>query len=94
MNQANQPQKDILTQMEKTEHWMILRNCCLALASVAQLVRCHPARQKVAGWISGEGTCLGSGPSPVGARARGSRLVFLSHISVSLSLPSPLSKNK
>ena len=35
-----------------------------ALTSMAQWVGHHPANQKVAGLIPGQGTCLGCGPGP------------------------------
>ena len=57
---------------------------------MAQLVERHPAGQKVASLIPGQGTCLGCGPRPqLGVYER-------QPIDASLpfSLPSPLSKNK
>ena len=62
----------------------------IALTVVALLVGCHPANQKVADLIPGEGTYLGYGlnaPSLVGALAEGNQSMFLS---LSFSLPSPL----
>ena len=35
-----------------------------ALAGVAQWTECRTARQRVAGLIPSQGTCLGSGPGP------------------------------
>ena len=34
------------------------------LTAMAQLVGCRPAKQKVAGSVPGQGTCLGCGFSP------------------------------
>ena len=69
-----------------------------ALAGMAQLVGCRPAKWKVASLILGQGTSLGFRPSPqlgcvseVNDQCFSHTLMFLS---LSLSLPSPLSKNK
>ena len=61
-----------------------------ALAGVAQWIKCQPTNHRVAGWIPSQGTCR---PGPQwGGRIRGNHtLMFLS---LSLSLPSPFSKNK
>ena len=71
--------------------------CFQALAGVAQWTEHHPANQKVAGLIPGQGTCLGCGPGPqLGACE--SQLIDISlpiHVSLHLFLPPfPLSKNK
>ena len=63
-----------------------------ALAGVAQWIECEPANQRVIGSIPSQGTCLGCGPGQVPSREcrRGNHtLIFLS---LSFSLPSPLSK--
>ena len=57
---------------------------------VAQLVRYHPAKTKVAGSIPSWGTSLGCGFILVRVCTRGNQLMFLSHIDVSLSLPPSL----
>ena len=36
----------------------------LALAGVTQWIECWPVNQRVAGLISGPGTCLSCGPGP------------------------------
>ena len=46
----------------------------------------HPAKQKVADSVSGQGTCLGWGPGPQLGHVRGNPSLFLSHIKVSLPL--------
>ena len=72
----------------------------IALDSMAQLVRHHPANLKVAGLIPGQGTCLGCGlhaPLLVRALAEGNQLMFfltLMFLFLSFSLPSLLSKIK
>ena len=59
-----------------------------ALTSVAQLLGRRPRKQKVPGMLPGQGTCLGHGLVPwVGCLHQP---IFLS---LSFSLPSPLSKN-
>lgn len=46
---------------------------------MAPVVECSLARQKVAGWIPGQDTCLGDQPTPQGwAPARGNRWMFSS----------------
>ena len=58
-----------------------------ALANVAQLVGHHPIKQKVAGSIPGQGKSLGGRPGPrLGTCARSNRLMFLSHVDISLTL--------
>ena len=42
-----------------------------SLAGVAQWTECRPANQKVTGLIPSQGTCLGCGPDPEVAHARG-----------------------
>ena len=66
-----------------------------ALAGVAQWIECQPVNLRITGSIPSQSTCLGCGAGPQ-LEARGSRLMYLSHIDVSLSfsLLSPLSKNK
>ena len=66
------------------------------LAGVAQWVECQPVNQKVTGLIPSQGTCLGHRPDPGWGAVRGSQMIFLSHINVSLPLfLSPFrSKNK
>ena len=56
-----------------------VKTCQTALAGVAQWIEPWPAHQKVEGSVPSQGACLGCGP------------MFLS---LSFSLPSPLSKNK
>ena len=66
----------------------------LALTGVAQWIECQPARQKLAGLIPSQGTCLGCGPDPqLGAWERQLIYVSLTHrcFSPSLSLSLPLS---
>ena len=61
-------------------------------AGIAQWIECGPVNQRVACSIPSQGTCLGCGPSPQLGCSRGNHtLMFLS---LSLSFPSPLSKNK
>ena len=63
-----------------------------ALAGVAQWIEHQPANQSVTGLIPSQGTCLGCRPGPSWGCTRGKHtLMFLS---LSFSLPSPLSKNK
>ena len=62
----------------------------IGLTSVAQLFGHHPAKWKVTGSISSQGTCLGCHLFLTGACRRGSRLKFLPHIDVSLPLFLPL----
>ena len=68
-----------------------------AVSGKAEKITCCPdccgsggwalsCEQKVAGSIPSQGTCLVVGPVLVGACARGNRLIFLSHIHVSLPL--------
>ena len=66
-----------------------------ALAGVAQLVECHPANQKIASLVPGQGLRLDcrSGPSRLGHVRRATQLMFLSHINISPPLflpPFPL----
>ena len=66
----------------------------LPLAGVAQWIGCRPANRRVTGSIPSQGTCQGCGPGQVpgvgGGPTRGNHtLMFLS---LSFSLPSPLSK--
>ena len=65
----------------------------MTLAGVAQWIEHRPVKQRVAGLIPSQGTCLGCGPGPRwGVCVRGNHtLMFLS---LSVFLPSPLSKNK
>ena len=56
-----------------------LEDAFLSLTGVAQLVGCHPSKQKVEGLTPSQGTCLGCRfcrPS-VRARARGNQSQFL-----------------
>ena len=63
-----------------------------ALAGVAQWMERWLANQRVAGSIPSQGTCLDWGPGPSWGHMRDNHtLMFLS---LSFSLPSPLSKNK
>ena len=62
-----------------------------ALAGVAQWVECQPANQGVAGSIPSQGTCPGCGPGPWWGVHEGQPH---SDVSLPLSLPSLLSKNK
>ena len=60
-----------------------------ALSGVAQWIEHQTVKQRVAGWIPSQGTCLGCGPGPQkGAHVRGNHTLMFP------SLPSPLSKNK
>ena len=69
-----------------------LETVILTLAGVAQWIERRPANQRVSGSIPSQGTCLGCQPGPQWvACKRNHTLMFLS---LSLSLPSPLSKNK
>ena len=64
----------------------------IALAGVAQWIECRPANQRVTGLIPSQGTCLGCSPVPqLGAHESNYTLMFLS---LSFSLPSPLSISK
>ena len=63
----------------------------LTLTGVAQWIGHAPSNQNVAGSIPSQGTCLGGRGPPVCGCARGNQPMFLS---LSFSLPSPLSKNK
>ena len=62
-----------------------------ALAGVAQWMGHRPANQKVAGLTPSQGTCLVVGQVPTRGCERCNRMMFLS---LSLPLPSPLSKDK
>ena len=54
---------------------------------MAQLVEHCSTKQKVAGSIPGQGTCLGCGPGAlVGVHVTGTQLMFFSHTDVSLPL--------
>ena len=65
--------------------------CILALAGVAQWIEDQPVSRRVAGSIPTQGTCLGCRPGPqLGAHKRQPHI----GVSLPLSLPSPLSKNK
>ena len=71
-----------------------LENIMLAQTAVAQWIEHQPANQRVTSSIPSQGTRLGCGPGPLwGAwHTRGNHtLMFLS---LSLSLPPTLSKNK
>ena len=85
-----QHQMHILEEKSKTNH--------LPLAGMAQWVEHQPANQKVTSLILGQGSCLGCRPGPSWGHVRGSQSMFLSHtsmfLSLSFSLPSPLSKKK
>ena len=63
-----------------------------ALTGVAQLVGCRPAKAEGRRFNPWLGHMLGlQAWSPVGAHVRGNQLMFLS---LSFSIPSPLSKSK
>ena len=65
---------------------------CFPLAGVAQWIECQPENQRAACLVPSHGTCRVSGQVPSRGRPRGNRtLMFLS---LSFSLPFPLSKNK
>ena len=67
-------------------------NMPLALAGVAQWIEHRPASQKVAGWIPVRAHAWVAGQVPSRGCVRGNHtLMFLS---LSFSLPTPLSKNK
>ena len=59
---------------------------------MAQWIECQPANQTVAGSIPNQGTCLGCRPGSRRGRLRGNHTLLC--LSLSFSLPSPLSKNK
>ena len=68
---------------------ILYRKYIIALAGVAQWIE---PNQRVAGWIPSQDTCLGCRPGPSMGHVRGNHtLMFLS---LSFSLPPPLSKNK
>ena len=73
-----------------------IKNFHITLASMAQLVGYHPAMQKFAGSIPGQGMCLGCGPGLwLGAYWRQLIDVSLTHQCFSLFLPPfPFSENK
>ena len=73
-----------------------LRNKYLALALVAQQIELWPVNQRVAGSIPGQDTCLGYEPGPLLGVCEKPIDVPLTSVflSLSFSLPSPLSKNK
>ena len=54
------------------------------LAGVAQWIEPRPVNQRVAGSISGRGTCVVVGQVPSWGHERGNQLMFLSPIDVSL----------
>ena len=62
----------------------------VALTGVAQLAEHCPGKQNVISSISSQGTCLGCGTGPLLGPVRDNRLMFLSHIDVSLPLFLPL----
>ena len=76
----------------------MFKNIFLALAGVAQCIEYWLLDQKVTGSTPSQGTCLGCRPGPqLGACER--QLIDVSSpismfLSLSFSLPSPLSKNK
>ena len=74
----------------------IVNNCLKevyisALAGVTQWIECQPANQRVTGLIPSQGTHVGFRPGPQLGACEKELDVFLS---LSFSLPSPLSKNK
>ena len=84
------------TSVDTHNTWLYkdLYQCHHTAAHVAQVVGHCSGNQKVASLTPGQGTCLGSGLAPVWVRTECTCSTFLSHIEVSLSfsLPSPLSK--
>ena len=67
-------------------------NGLYSLAGVAQWTECQPANQRVASWIPSQVTCLSCRiRSPIGGVRSNHTLMLLS---LSFSLPSPVSKNK
>ena len=72
--------------------WRKIKKRSPALAGVSQWIEHRPVNQRVTGWIPSQGTCLGCSQVSSKGHLRGNHtLVFLS---LSFSLPSPLSKNK
>ena len=68
----------------------ILKESHAALAGVAQWIERWPENGKAAGSIPPRGTCLGCGPAPcLGVCERQPITVSLSHLFLSLFLPSP-----
>ena len=68
---------------------------CLALAHVTQWIECWPANQGVCGSIPSQGTCLGCGPGRTSSsRRRVKGILTLMCLSLSFSLPAPLSRRK
>ena len=66
-----------------------------ALAGVAQWIEHQPENQRVAGFIHGEGTCLGCRPGPqLGECERQPIYVSLTHRFSSFPLPLSLKINK
>ena len=67
----------------------------MALAGVAQWIEHQPVNGKVASSIPSQSTCLGCGPGPqLGACERQLISCTQMFLSLSISLPSPLSKKK
>ena len=68
----------------------------LAPSGMAQLVECHPAKLKVAGWIPAGAHARVVGPVPCWGMCKKQPIRCVSHTSMILSFspPSPLSKNK
>ena len=91
MKEENSP--EVLDEMEASNllH-RELRVMIIALAGVAQWIEHQPVNQRVTGSIPSHSTCLVCGHIPIWGCVRGNHtLMFLS---LSFSLPSPLSKNK
>ena len=76
-------EEEINISPEQNEETRIQKN---ALADVAQWIEHWPVNQKVTGLIPSQGTCLGHRPDPGWGAVRGSQMIFLSHINVSLPL--------
>ena len=74
------------TQIHEVFHIYVYKSY-VALNGLAQLVGCHPTKQKVAGSIPGPGTCLDCRLGP-------SKPTNVSLPLICFSLPFPLSKNK
>ena len=74
-------------------HTPFLKKIYSTQASVAQWIECWPANQRITGSIPSEGTCLGCAGQDLSRGHMRSNHTSM-FLSLSLSLPSPLSKNK
>ena len=62
-----------------------------SLAGMAQWIEHHPVNQRIASSIPSQGICLGGWPGPQGGACERQPHI---NVSLSLFLPSPLSKSK